>query len=492
MITFTRDWNGYPAGASVGTLAATTEAAAVAAGAAVYGGTSYPLRAGLDRYGNVTSLVDGAGNPINRSQLPQSANALISPSDGKTLTVVNAGGVTVDASGTEMIDGEEWRWWTITGIASSLNRIEVSPPTFPAITADSMLVQWRSSVINSGISVSSYLGTAAYATSVTTATSGMSSASASGWRGHTGTISAPAAYTELSKSGFSRDTLEQAWTEAKLRITVPNGVTTTIKVRAFYAGVRRPKGRLAVVADDGAALFMDTGTQILARYNIPSTMAIIADAIGGGNSYFTTEVKLLDYVARGNLCVPHGPAGGGGDFFSTHPTDAAVIADMQYQRDWLVARGLTTPKGAQCIVWPQGQWTRTAGDPSFLDLAWDAGFRCGRLADPTATRQCNVPFVAPGRWNLLQNGVGHRYAGVFSTADDVTETANVNTVIAGIQFAAAAGLDTYLTLHQVVARGAATSSIQIETDRLHTLCSAIQTLVAAGTLECVLMDAFVR
>lgn len=64
MITFTRDWNGYPAGASVGTLAATTEAAAVAAGAAVYGGTSYPLRSNLDRYGNVISEVDKDGNVV--------------------------------------------------------------------------------------------------------------------------------------------------------------------------------------------------------------------------------------------------------------------------------------------------------------------------------------------------------------------------------------------------------------------------------------------
>lgn len=64
MITFTRDWNGYPAGASVGTLAATTEAAAVAAGAAVYGGTAYPLRSNLDRYGNVTSLVDKYENVV--------------------------------------------------------------------------------------------------------------------------------------------------------------------------------------------------------------------------------------------------------------------------------------------------------------------------------------------------------------------------------------------------------------------------------------------
>jgi len=40
-------------------------------------------------------------------------------------------------------------------------------------------------------------------------------------------------------------------------------------------------------------------------------------------------------------------------------------------------------------------------------------------------------------------------------------------------------------------RRAASTTIQIETDRLHTLASALQTLVVAGTLECPTMDAFV-
>ncbi len=440
----------------------------------------------------VVSLVDGDGNNVLRTPLPQNANMLFGPGDGQTLTFTNAGGVTVDASGVETIDGEEWRWWTITGISGTLNRIEVIVPTFAPITADNMLIQWRSSVINSGISVGAYLGTTAFAQSITSSSNnGMSAASVSGWRGHTGTIQGLAAYTELTKAGFSRDTLEQAWTDAKVRITVPNGVTTTIKLRALYAGARRRKGRLCVVADDASALFMDLGAQILDRYGIPSTIAVIGDAIGNGNAYFTSEKKLRDYVARGNLCVAHGPRGGVGDYFSTNPTDAGVIADMQYHRDWCLARGLTTTKGAQCVVWPQGQWARTAGDPSFLDLAWAAGFRAGRLADPTAVRQYNAPLVAAGRWNLLQNNIGHRYAGAFSTADDATETTNVGTVVTGAQFAAAAGMDTFLTLHEVVPRGAAVSAIQIETDRLHTICAAIQTLVAAGTLECVLMDAFV-
>lgn len=61
MITFTRDWRGYAKGSSIGTLAATLEAVAVAEGAATYGGIAGPLNSGLDRYGNVSSLVDGGG-----------------------------------------------------------------------------------------------------------------------------------------------------------------------------------------------------------------------------------------------------------------------------------------------------------------------------------------------------------------------------------------------------------------------------------------------
>lgn len=487
MITFTRDWNGYPAGASVGTLAATTEAAAVAAGAAVYGGTSYPLRAGLDRYGNVTSLVDGAGNTYQIGDPAQNVVALFEPGDSVTLTTTVGAGATLDASGTELIDGELWRYYTITGIAGSSNYVEANVPAFSPISADSALLQWRSNTINTGISATVYLGTTSYATAISSTTGSMSASSSTGWRGHTGTIGSPSSYTEWTKSGFSRDSLEQAWTVAKVRMTVPNGSTVTIRLRGLYAGLRRRKGRLVVVADDGAASFFGLGMQILNRYNIPVTAAIIGDRVGA-TSYFATEAQLRSFVDAGNMCVAHGPVGGSGNLFGVNATDAAAIADMQANRDWLTARQLTNARGAQCYIWPQGQWTRTAGDPAFLGLAWDAGFRVGRLADVITARYVSSPLSSNHRNNLQVNTLGHRYAGAANTADDATEDTNIADIITRIQYVAASGLDSHLTFHEVVARGAASTTIQIETDRLHTLCAAIQTLVAANTLECITMD----
>lgn len=420
--------------------------------------------------------------------LPLYGVALFEPGDGQTLTTNAGAGATLDASGVETIDGEEWRYYTITATAGSSNYVEANVPAFLPISADSALLQWRSNVINSGISATVYLGTTSYATAISSTTGSMSAASSTGWRGHTGTIGAPSSYTEWTKSGFSRDSIEQAWTIAKVRMTVPNGSTVTIRLRSLHAGLRRRKGRLAVVADDGAASFFGLGMQILNRYGIPATAAIIADRIGA-TSYFTTEARLRSFVDAGNMCVAHGPVGGSGNLFSVNATDAAAIADMQANRDWLVSRKLTNARGAQCYVWPQGEWTRTDGDPAFLDLAWSAGFRVGRLANVITARYVSAAAVSAGKHNLLLNTLGHRYAGAASTADDADETTNIDAIVARMQYVAAAGLDSILVLHEVVARGAATTTIQIETDRLQTLAAAAQTLVAAGTLECITMDA---
>ena len=66
MITFTRSWRGYAAGTSVSTLADTIEALAVAEGAAVYGGVSYPLNSFLDADNRVQAQVDAGGNSFLR------------------------------------------------------------------------------------------------------------------------------------------------------------------------------------------------------------------------------------------------------------------------------------------------------------------------------------------------------------------------------------------------------------------------------------------
>lgn len=69
MITFTRDWRGYAKGSSVGTLADTIEALAVAEGAAIYGGVAGPLNSYLDADNRVQAQVDGGGNAFLRGAL---------------------------------------------------------------------------------------------------------------------------------------------------------------------------------------------------------------------------------------------------------------------------------------------------------------------------------------------------------------------------------------------------------------------------------------
>lgn len=433
----------------------------------------------------VRSLVSGAGDFTARP------TALLYPGDGKTLAAPTVGAnATLVASGTEIIDGEEWRWYTVSATNTSGNYIEVVVPTFAPMTADSVAVRWASSAVASTIAAVPYLGTTSFSTNVIATGSMGSGASTTGYKNHTGMITSPAAYTDFSKTGFTRDTSEQLWTNAKIRFSVTNGSTVTIKLHSFYAGFRQRKGRICIISDDGYHSWIQTGAEILARYGLKSTCAVIADLVGA-SSLYATQDQLRAYVGAGNMCVPHGPRGGAGNIFSANATDALALEDMQFHRDWLVARGLTNERGAKCYVWPQGEFARTAGDPSMLDRAWNAGFRLARNADVQTSRFCNASYLGHVKSNLLGVTLGHRYAGAANTADDATEDTNIANIITRAQFVAAAGLDSYLVLHEVVGRGAASTTIQIETDRLHTLCAALQTLVAAGTLECVTMDQFV-
>jgi len=433
----------------------------------------------------VQALVSGAGD------FTALATALIAPGDGKTLTTTVGANATLDASGTEIIDGEEWRWYTISATNTTGNYVEVNVPVFAPITADSTAIRWSSTAIATTIGAVPYLGSAgAYSVNISATGTLGASAFTSGPRHHTGMITVPQAFTDYTKAGFTRDTSEQLWNIAKIRFSVTNGTTVTIRLHSFYAGFRQRKGRICIISDDGYHSWIQTGAEILARYGLKSTCAVIADLVGSSASY-ASENQLRAYVDAGNLCVAHGPRGGGGNLFSANATDELALEDMQFHRDWLVARGLTTERGAKCYVWPQGEYARTAGDPSMLNRAWDAGFRVGRNAEVQTARWCNASYIGHVKSNLLGLTLGHRYEGAANTADHGNETTNINDIITRAQFVAAAGLDSYLVLHEVVGRGAASTAIQIETDRLHTLAAALQTLVVAGTLECPTMDAFV-
>lgn len=133
MITFTRDWRGYAKGSSIGTLAATLEAVAVAEGAATYGGIAGPLNSSLDRYGAVQALVDGAGNPVSVGG-DGSGDALVANplSQFAATTSLQLKGVISDetGSGSLVFATSPTLVTPVLGVASatSLNKVAITAP----------------------------------------------------------------------------------------------------------------------------------------------------------------------------------------------------------------------------------------------------------------------------------------------------------------------------------------------------------------------------
>lgn len=497
MITFTRDWNGYPAGASVGTLAATTEAAAVAAGAAYYGGTAYPLRSGLDRYGNVKSLVDGSGNAYPITYPTVNGVDLLAPGNGVTPTVSVGAGCTANSSGFVDVNGEQWFKVNATATSGTNNYFEINIPAFTALAADTAVVEYQTNT-GQGSPLTFYIGTASYATFANSNKS-MSAPSNNDPFQHVGRTVGVFQKADWTKNSYTRDTVEQAWVIAKVRVTVTNGETRDFYLRSVKVGCQARKGRLCVIADDGYASFMRMGVPILERFGIKSTMALIADKVGA--STYVTLSELQRYVAAGNFCVPHGPIGGTGSLYTTYTTNAQRIADMNYHRDYLLTNGLTDARGAACYVWPQGVYSSGSGEVSMLDAAYAAGYRLCRAATAYPSKSGALPTHLIHLRGTSQSShsrlclpiIGHDYNGASSTADDVNETANVDRIVTTIQAIADTGMDGVLMLHKVVARGAATSGgIEIEADRLNAIAAAIQTQVAANKLDCVGMPEMVQ
>lgn len=325
----------------------------------------------------------------------------------------------------------------------------------------------------------------------------------------------------LAASGYAGESILQPFDVFKFTVffatTVTAGQTLTFYVRSVVLGGTARKGRLCIVSDDGYASWMQRGVPLFARRGIKTTTAVIAPKAGATSgiditSDFTTVRALQDYVAAGNFCVAHGPSAIDGPLnlflgslagAASPATTAARVADMTYARDWLLARGLTDARGAACYVWPQGVFNSGAGEGDLLDAAYAAGFRLARgaiqypgsavVSASNYERFCDLRTLSKtNRWRMFVPILGHNYAGASSTPDDAAETANIAKVVLAIQNLAASGCDAFLMLHRVVNRGAAPAAgISIEVDRLDTLAAAIQTLVQAGTLECVGMPELV-
>lgn len=421
---------------------------------------------------------------------------LLEPGNGVTPTASVGAGATLNSSGFVSLYGEQWFKVNVTGTSGSNNYVEINIPTFTALAADTAVIEYQTDT-GQGSPLVLYLGTASYSTFATGQRS-MSAGTNNDPFQHQGRTVAIIQSDTWTKNSYTRDTIEQQWVIAKLRVTVTNGETRDFYLRSIKVGTSGRKGRICVVADDGYASFVRAGVPVLDRYGVKSTMAIIADKVGA--STYATLTELQNYVAAGNLCVAHGPIGGTGNLYTTYSTNAQRIADMNYHRDYLLAKGLTTDAGATCYVWPQGIYSSGSGEVSLLNDAYIAGYRLARAATAYPSKSGSLPQHLPdlrgtsemNQGRLCLPIIGHDYNGATNTPDDVNETANIDRIVSTIQNCATSGQDAFLMLHRVVGRGAATAGgIEIEIDRLITLAAAIQTEVAAQKLVSVTIDELV-
>jgi hypothetical protein len=443
-----------------------------------------------------------------RNGRPSRGVDIMSPGSGVTPTVTPAGtGWSLTSSGFETVDVENWFKVVMTGTGGGVGQMDLIITGIRPFSADSLVVEYMADHSQGGPMTANLSIDTNFTTSVGVFTNGrnMSTPNNNDPLMHSGRNAVAWTKGGMSVQGASfvisaaEPVIGKLWTGVRIRRALSNITgTMTFWLRSIRAGVTARKGRIAIVSDDGYHSWFRLGAPILARYGLVSTAAVIASGVGTNTASVlgnATLQEIKNYVADGNFCVCHGPNSGDPSLFEGSlaggaEMTAARLADMVATRDYLVANGLATAAGANCYVWPRGFYNTGNGGVELLDAAYNAGFRLGRSATqyPLLLPKVNS-LSARSHSRLVLPIIGHDYKGTVASADNAAETTNINNIIGYIQAVAAAGCDAVLMLHRVVNRGAATvagpGGIEIETDRLAALCAAIQTLVVAGTLECV-------
>lgn len=440
-----------------------------------------------DRGNEAQWVAEGRALPV---PLHQPGLALVGDEAGLvTPSYVVGSGAVLNASGVERIGDDFWLWASITANSASNNWVEMKfPSLLPFIARD---MQWEYSFSNLAVGntiVMYLLDNDSSPVRFATYQHFPGAASTNSPWGYAGRAAAYAREGEWTKNGFSDSLANWQMTAIKLRVFVNNGQTQLFRFRSCRVNPRLPKARLVVHADDGYRRWFRLGQECAREFGIPVTAAIIPSLVGQAS--YVTWGQIEKSLADGNDVVAHGPEGGAGNLFTRWASDDEAIADMINTRNELQRRGFLRKGGERCYVWPQGVYSRTAGDFSFLDRALLAGFDCARSAWTVARGMCFAALSPKCHQRLVLPVIGHSTAATFDgdTTGDAAETANIDSIIATIQALSPLGQDMHLMLHDSVQRGSATSGLTIETDRLRTLFAAVAAEVEANRLECVRMS----
>jgi len=434
--------------------------------------------------------IEIGGRRIHLAGAPRSRQTFVwfDPTTGGNLNAVPQANCTIVSQGWETYKGEQCYRVTATATDATANAFELLFPTLSnGFSATSIQVEMAFEDCTKFVGVYPFFTTAAsngtYSTYITGSYGGL------------------AATTTLApiKNGMSHYNLcgdmlnktgvttgnpgDYIWKGGKLRCTVQNGQTGTIWFRSVTGGGLGGKARIAIRSDDGYSSFVHIGQKILDEYGLRSSLAVIPERVGQPG--FVTEADLQMYVAAGNECVPHGPNRPGylnGSLFDAWPTNAERVADVLGVIKYLDDRGLITENGKREYVWPTGRYLENPSDDSLLYALMDVGITTAFGIVENLWQKYRTDLISSRNpYRMALNCVGHTW----SSTD---EAANVTNVIARIQGAVDARADCHLKLHKVVGVDAASSTIEISTNRLRQIAAAIRAHIDAGNAENVLLS----
>jgi len=254
----------------------------------------------------------------------------------------------------------------------------------------------------------------------------------------------------------------------RMNIALTNDVPWIEFYGMEYAADTTPAFVLTV--DDGYADNYTIGAPAFERYGMRGSFSIIADLIGTPG--YMTWAQLRDLRDRGHECVVHGCAGGVANL-SAFGSYEAILADVSYHRQALIDNGLNVRGSANCYVYPQGIFERSARDTDIRRALEAAGFVAARAANQTIAEQARTRWgVDPWQINVF----GHAWT------NEPAEAANIAALQGRITAGATDKRDNVLMLHKFVT-GTAAAAIEIQESNLNALLATAAASIGTGAMR---------
>ena len=279
--------------------------------------------------------------------------------------------------------------------------------------------------------------------------------------------------SSLTVGGGTPDLATTQVARHKIRVTPAAGRTANFRIKKIQYDVQDVPS-ISITFDDGYSSVITNALPVLNARGLKASFGIIADVIGVTARYATIE-QLLAWNQAGHECCTHGPKGdyGTGNFFSNNATLELAAADIQYNRQVIMSRGLDKDGSANALIWPQGQyWKSSQPEAEGLKIARDLGFTHARSTIMPAFFNRQIAAAGENQRYALPI-LGHLNAGG-------TEAANVTAINNAIIECALKKKSGILMYHEV--GNSSAGNINIATTDFTTHMNTISALVAQGML----------